>query len=49
MQQCRKEELKPTGTSPTAYFTLWEPEGEIPSGYPTRAAALAVGWQARVP
>jgi hypothetical protein len=24
-----------TGTSPTAYFTLWEPEGETPSGHPT--------------
>ena len=31
----RRKRTRTTGTSPAAYFTLWEPGGEIPPGYPT--------------
>ena len=30
----RRKRTQATGTSPAAYFTLWEPGGEIPPGYP---------------
>ncbi len=36
----RRKRTRTTGTSPAAYFTLWEPEGETPSGYPTLEPTL---------
>jgi hypothetical protein len=32
----RRKRTRTTGTSPAAYFTLWEPGGETPPGHPTR-------------
>jgi hypothetical protein len=31
----RRKRTRTAGTSPAAHFTLWEPEGETPSGHPT--------------
>jgi len=39
----RRKRTRSTGTSPAAYFTLWEPEGETPSGYPTDFSAPSPG------
>jgi hypothetical protein len=32
----RRKRTSTRGTSPAAYFTPWEPGGEIPPGYPTK-------------
>jgi hypothetical protein len=37
----RRKRTRIAGTAPAAYFTLWEPEGETPSGHPTGSNPLA--------
>jgi cell division protein FtsI/penicillin-binding protein 2 len=39
----RRKRTRIAGTSPAAYFTLWEPEGETPSGRPTARPRVTPG------